>query len=496
MAELFFHNYRYFPYEYELAKKEAEKLSLSIKKKHSYVVDSNDTNKLEKLVYFSSFKVNQTINLTLQSKLERSCLVNGNRKRQSTKYSVHGIHEYRGKFNPQVVRAIINTLELKSDATIVDPFCGSGTTLVESSFANFNSLGIDINPLAVLISNSKILALSARSNTLRKKHENILKAFLTNKDELIDSDEQRKNYLKRWFEDDLYNKFEKLKSLIIKHGGKHKNIFLILASDLLRDYSLQEPSDLRIRKRKSPYPDISIEEAYKEKVNKFLVNLEESQKYVGLIKFESKAINFDLKNVVDSQIFLKLPKFDAAITSPPYATALPYIDTQRLSLVWLGLVENNKLKKLESSLIGTREFCNNKEKNNINNAFMENRFNLYEDVYRFCLKLNNSLSPNDGFRRRAIPSLMYKYFSDMSKIFISLKKLMKKNAPFVLLVGRNKTTLNNKEIQINTPELLVKIAEYHGWTLSKIIELQTYQRYDLHKKNSINSESLLLLRND
>ena len=47
--------------------------------------------------------------------------------------------------------------------------------------------------------------------------------------------------------------------------------------------------------------------------------------------------------------------YDAAITSPPYAMALPYIDTQRLSLVWLGLVEPGGIAGLEAELIGSRE---------------------------------------------------------------------------------------------------------------------------------------------
>ena len=47
--------------------------------------------------------------------------------------------------------------------------------------------------------------------------------------------------------------------------------------------------------------------------------------------------------------------FDAVITSPPYATALPYIDTQRLSLVLLGLIGADELRATEAALVGARE---------------------------------------------------------------------------------------------------------------------------------------------
>jgi len=82
-------------------------------------------------------------------------------RRQSTRYSVHGLHEYKGKFNPQIVRATANLLRLGLDrkAQILDPFCGSGTSLVEAAHMGWDALGTDINPLAILISNAKIQAL-------------------------------------------------------------------------------------------------------------------------------------------------------------------------------------------------------------------------------------------------------------------------------------------------------------------------------------------------
>ena len=69
-------------------------------------------------------------------------------------YLTHGFDFYRGSFHGQMIRGLINYCNLKGDSIILDPFCGSGTTLVESSLLGFNSIGIDINPIACL--NSKI----------------------------------------------------------------------------------------------------------------------------------------------------------------------------------------------------------------------------------------------------------------------------------------------------------------------------------------------------
>src|SRR5205814_1650952 len=71
---------------------------------------------------------------------------------QPTRYSAHGLHDFRGKFNPQIVRAIGNLLALDEGACVLDPFCGSGTTLLEGAHIGWNVAGVDLNPLVVLIS--------------------------------------------------------------------------------------------------------------------------------------------------------------------------------------------------------------------------------------------------------------------------------------------------------------------------------------------------------
>ena len=73
-------------------------------------------------------------------------------------YATHGIHRYPAKFIPQVPRCC---MEAYSDAgdSVLDPFMGSGTTLLESFFCGRNSYGIDIHPLAKLIAKVKITPL-------------------------------------------------------------------------------------------------------------------------------------------------------------------------------------------------------------------------------------------------------------------------------------------------------------------------------------------------
>ncbi len=71
-------------------------------------------------------------------------------KSYQTKTYTHGFHTYPAMFIPQVARKLIEVFSSEHD-TVCDIFCGSGTTMVESSLLNRNSIGIELNPLAVLI---------------------------------------------------------------------------------------------------------------------------------------------------------------------------------------------------------------------------------------------------------------------------------------------------------------------------------------------------------
>jgi hypothetical protein len=77
----------------------------------------------------------------------------------NTRQATHAVHPYPAKFIPQIPRALIADLHPGDDSLILDPFCGSGTTLVEAAAAGLPSVGIDLNPLACLISKVKVTPL-------------------------------------------------------------------------------------------------------------------------------------------------------------------------------------------------------------------------------------------------------------------------------------------------------------------------------------------------
>lgn len=493
-------DYKLFEYEKEFAEREITNLLSPTqleKVPEGYILSSAIENEIEalekarKLTFIGQIVIENQVTETNQRILEKSCSVSGSKRRQSTKYGAHGLHDYKGKFNPQTVSSIFNILNLQPGSKVLDPFCGSGTTLVESQYKGFDALGLDINPLAVFLANAKLNAPKANFELIKVFLDELPKKITAKRDKLLNGGTSREIYLKKWLIEDIYEQLEALKTLIgnIKDTNT-ANVLLCCASNIIRDYSLQEPSDLRIRRRKSDLPTISFVDSFISETNRFLKNFESIDAPVEFSK-KCQAFHADIRS---QDSLLKLANFDAAITSPPYATALPYIDTQRLSLVWLSIIKPEEINSLEAELIGSRELRGNTRKK-LKTALEQSTGEIPQNLKILCHDLLNNLSENDGFRRQAVPYLLYRYFLDMGKMFSNVSKRLKTGAPFALVVGHNHTTLGGKRFDLDTPQYLAEIGVHFGWKIQENISLNTYPRYGIHSSNAVAKENLLILEN-
>ena len=488
---LSWHDYGYYPYERELAAREVAALfdrpALREIPGGIELADVKGGGPADRLTYFSAAVSGWTVTETLQSRLERA--VRAGKTRQATRYSVHGLHEYKGKFNPQVAKALLNIFGIRSGGRVLDPFCGSGTTLVECAHAGALGYGFDLNPFAVFLANAKLHALVTPVAELRAAQQR-LSPFLTLGSGCVASGgDSRFRYLQSWFTPEVLDVVETIRTGIEETAGPDAPVFLALASDLLRDYSLQDPGDLRIRRRRTPLPDMQLSEAFSAACTRFFERLEAAQAVLGTALPRGSAERRDTATLSPGAA-----PFDAAITSPPYAMALPYIDTQRLSLIWLGLLEPSDVPRLESELIGSREFRGDARRK-MTVALEENTECLPEAEAAFCLRLQDSLAGRDGFRRQAVPVLLYRYLTSMRDSFRAVREVMQPAAPFALIVGHNHTVLGGVRYDIDTPAHLAALAVDAGWTVEELVPLQTYRRYGYHVGNAVRAETLVILRN-
>ena len=127
-------------------------------------------------------------------------------KESETTKHVHRLHPYKGKFIPQLVEYFLDehTDEFKNETffkkgdIVLDPFCGSGTTLVQANELGINAVGIDISEFNALISNIKVKKINlAELQTHIKDVSHWLKSF-TNEQYNVDFEYKLNDYLKRY----------------------------------------------------------------------------------------------------------------------------------------------------------------------------------------------------------------------------------------------------------------------------------------------------------
>jgi tRNA G10 N-methylase Trm11 len=515
--QLVWHKYKYFPYERLLAEREVSSLftgKIDVQSNRVTVINTPENeNAVARLTYFQVAECLGNQVVPDQAKLEASASSNGTTwypeidpipqlRRQSTRYSAHGLHEYRGKFNPQVVRSIGNILGLQRGAYLLDPFCGSGTTVLESAHIGWNCIGIDINPLGVMIANAKVAAFKADPIELQDASERLASQLENKSSEGNDWQVYlpTSDYLEQWFTVPVLKQLCRiLRAIDAVKNSSFRDIFRVIVSDIIRDVSLQDPGDLRIRRRKNPALDYPAVDLFVQGIRSKIPSVLRARRFVSPDDSSAQKAFFGDSRTVTSTIRQTLAEshrrtFDAAITSPPYATALPYMDTQRLSLAVLGLIEPRDLRSKEKGMIGNREITD-LQRRRLEGEITRNDGKLPADVHSFCMTLLELANdPNHGFRRRNVPALVYKYLTDMAEMFESVHGLIKRGGKYALLVGRNATTLKGKEIEINTPQLLASIAASRSWEVEELLPFETYQRFHVHKNNSITSENLVVLK--
>ena len=91
-----------------------------------------------------------------------------NRTRSVNQYLTHWIYPYRGKFHPQMIRALLNIVGVTQSSLVLDPYVGSGTTALEASLLGAKCIGVDVSPLCVLLTRVKTLSVTAVDQVRQK----------------------------------------------------------------------------------------------------------------------------------------------------------------------------------------------------------------------------------------------------------------------------------------------------------------------------------------
>lgn len=270
-------------------------------------------------------------------------IIQKNRTRSVNQYLTHWIYPYKGKFHPQMIRALLNIIGLKEGETVFEPFSGSGTTAVEAQLLGINFIGIDISPLCVLQAKVKTQSLEVLDEIIRIKNEVILK-----------------------LKPSLFNQTgDFYKALEYIENEKTRNFYILARLLAISDESRRGRS---------------FEQSFMKNVNLMIDSVRDFKEISQQLKLKLGKVQID---VGDSRT-VRLPdnSVDGIITSPPYSIALDYVENDAHSLKDMGY----DLNELEKNFIGVRG--KGKEKVNLYNEDMKKSF---QEMYRILKPGKNAV---------------------------------------------------------------------------------------------------------
>lgn len=253
-------------------------------------------------------------------------------------------------FIPQVARKLIEVFSSEGD-TVCDIFCGSGTTLVESSLLNRNSIGIELNPLAVLIAKAKTNPIDPQTLA------NNLNMILNSYNNIKNAEPPSFNNIKFWFSERVIKDLAKLKQAIWKISEENiRNFFSVCFSEIVRVVSFTRHKEFKLFRDKN-----KLEESFKPDVLSEFIKICENN-ILGMREYIHDVIpNVNIRIILgDSTKDNGIPSdsVDSIITSAPYGdsrTTLAYGQFSRLSAQWLDLL-HPQVKDIDKELLGGKKY--------------------------------------------------------------------------------------------------------------------------------------------
>jgi len=358
----------------------------------------------------------------------------------NTKELTHCFHTYPAMMIPQIARRLLKKYGASAN-TLFDPYCGSGTSLVEANVKNINAIGTDLNPLARLIAKTKTTPIDIQTLDLYLKdfydyafmfQFNIQKSF-----SVVVPHFKNINF---WFNENAQKKLALIKKYIDNiRQPQIKNFFLTAFSETVRESSLTKKSEFKLVRIPKEKRDIFNPDSFGIMLAKL------SRNKNGLLNFTQKKQNDSFSKIYDFNTVKSIPQdiipdesIDIVITSPPYGdsrTTVAYGQYSRLANQWMGIMDASDVDK---SLMGGVIY---------NSDFIFESKNLRKTLKR--------IEKIDSKRGKEVES----FFIDYKNSIDNVSRTVKKNGVVCYVVG-NRTV---KDVNIPTDLITKDFFENNGF---------------------------------
>lgn len=389
---------------------------------------------------------------------------------------IHKISVYPATMVPDMQNELIKLIksEDKSVQNILDPFHGSGVTLVEGMKNDLTPIGIDINPLANLITLVKLQGVS--KNQIKLSNNRIIKLLRKESFEFEIHDFYNIN---KWYREDFIETFSKIRAAIQKE--RYKNIrqyYWVCLINVLKKYSNTRSSTFKLHVKTQE----DIDSMSNDIIEDFIKNIEKS--YVFLPKF----VQYDKKNLYIGKAEDILSEFtdgtvDLICTSPPYgdnSTTVTYGQYSILPLYW---IDKSDLGKFDEQLIANYSSIDSNSLGG--NQRVRNSFE--------SSILHDFLPTIDEKKQNKVKNFVLDYLNVMSE----LVRVLKAGKYMVLTLGDRR--VDNQVVPLST--ITTEYLKSNGFILEKAITRnipkkrmpRKVSKVDGNSVESMNQEYVLIL---
>ena len=412
--------------------------------------------------------------ITLNMETSKKARKNGNANKLASEDRVfHNWYRFVLSFPPHLVKDYIRDFKLNKNSVVLDPFCGTGTTLIEAKLLGLKSVGLEANSFAHFAASVKMDWDIDADQLLDKSRDVAYTALglltLQGLDDAHPSGIKPKRLKLRSLSADtekliLTNSISPIplhKTLVLLDCLKemekepfYRHALLALGNALVYKISnLHFGPEVGVRNPKS---DVSVISSWLEEIEKIVSDL----KSVGNKKFPQCQVYLGDSREIASVI--PPCSIDAVITSPPYPNEKDYTRTTRLESVLLGFINTKEeLRALKKTLV--RSNTRGVYKGDDDDQWISD----YPEIQKIADEIESrriALEKDSGFER-LYGRVTKLYFGGMARHLADLRKLLRPGAQLAYVVGDQASYLR---VMIRTGELLADIAVALGYELVRI----------------------------
>lgn len=371
---------------------------------------------------------------------------------------IHKIAKYPATMVAPMQSEILSSLIAcnASYSTMLDPFHGSGVSIVEGGAIGLKVYGIDINPYAHLITKVKLSRLDA--DTVRVKNFEIINKILT-------AQQYQKHEFTnicKWFRKDVIEDLSKLRKIILEeNNAKIRNYYWLCFGETVYIHSNTRTSTFKLHVKEEE----KIESMENNVFTEFTRRINYYYKYLQQ-DFDAKLF---CANSINKMKSFNKSVFDIICTSPPYgdnSTTVTYGQFSSLQLNWIDIED-----------IGcSRSWLDNFSK--IDSSSMGGAYSRYT-INNSYLLLNNFLEEIADRKRQKI----LKFVADYEVAFSEMVRVLRNGGTMVLTLANRR--VDNREFPF--VELTKEMATNHALTLQHTLNRKIQNKRMPHKVSRISS---------